>query len=116
MTDKKKSACAECNRVKHKKYRDHHPDYRKKHHNRIMKYRYGITSEEYREMVSSQNNSCQICKSEFSSSRDAHIDHSHETKMVRGILCQRCNQALGLFQEDPVRIRNAIDYLRKHNG
>lgn len=71
-------------------------------------------------MLEEQNNSCAICLEELVTdlSRDnythkAVIDHCHNTNKVRGILCARCNQALGLFRDNPNIIRNAIKYLIK---
>ena len=39
------------------------------------------------------------------------IDHDHGTGNVRGVLCHACNVSLGLFGDDPVRLRRAADYL-----
>lgn len=41
----------------------------------------------------------------------AHVDHDHATDLIRGILCSRCNQALGLLDDDPERFAAAIAYL-----
>jgi hypothetical protein len=42
-----------------------------------------------------------------------HLDHCHGSGRERGVLCSRCNQALGLMQDDPARLRRAADYLEQ---
>lgn len=77
---------------------------------------YGITADEYYEILEQQNNSCAICNStEVSNSRISSnklfIDHCHETGKVRGLLCSKCNHGLGLFNDDEDLLQKAIDYL-----
>lgn len=72
--------------------------------------RYGITPEKYKEMFSNQNGKCAICNKELD---NCHIDHCHKTNIVRGLLCIRCNMALGLLKDDINFLKNAIKYLLK---
>lgn len=44
------------------------------------------------------------------------VDHSHQTGQIRGLLCDPCNTALGLFQDDQNRLQNAMEYLAKAEG
>jgi len=44
------------------------------------------------------------------------IDHCHSTKKVRGLLCNKCNQAIGLFGENEEKLNSAINYLRAQNA
>ena len=79
---------------------------------------YSITAEEYYEMLASQNNQCAICDSEEVnnsriSSGKLFIDHCHDTGKVRGLLCSKCNHAIGLLNDDVDLLRKAIDYLNK---
>ena len=80
----------------------------RKHH---LKHRYGITEEEYDQMLAEQNNCCKICKK--NTKQRLHIDHCHSTNVVRGLLCRQCNIALGQMKDDPVRLENAANYIRR---
>jgi len=70
---------------------------------------YGITAEDYDAMFSSQGGTCAICKR--SQTKRLHVDHDHSTGAVRGLLCRACNTAIGMFEDDTERLRNAITYL-----
>lgn len=74
---------------------------------------FGITLERFEEMLRSQNGLCAICFLPSKNKRLA-VDHCHRTKKVRALLCDPCNRAIGLFKEDPIRMANAIEYLKKH--
>jgi hypothetical protein len=41
------------------------------------------------------------------------IDHDHKTGLFRGLLCKRCNQAIGLFRDNPELMIEAAAYLRR---
>jgi hypothetical protein len=75
-----------------------------------LKRNYNININELNDMVLKQNNKCKICKNEL---KKLHIDHNHKTNKVRGILCEKCNLALGLFQENISIILNAAEYLKQ---
>ena len=63
--------------------------------------RYGLTIEQYDQMVEDQDGCCAICGGEVDRLR---VDHDHETGGVRGLLCHGCNTALGLMADDPERL------------
>ncbi len=71
--------------------------------------RYGITTEQYVEIVS---NPCQVC----GSTEKPNLDHNHKTGKVRGILCGKCNRALGLLQESLENVKALAAYLEKAGG
>jgi hypothetical protein len=80
-----------------------------------LKRQYGITVDDYNEMVINQNNVCAICgKEETEKNNKLSIDHDHETGMVRNLLCHKCNRGLGSFNDDIEILKNAVAYLSKH--
>jgi Recombination endonuclease VII len=74
-----------------------------------LKRRYGVTETEVEAIRKRQGRICVICLR----SPSAHVDHDHETGQMRGVLCFSCNGALGQFQDDPWRLRQAADYLER---
>lgn len=76
-------------------------------------YKYGLTTEEYNQMLKQQLNGCAICKKEFSDIVKPVVDHHHGLKKVRGILCHPCNLALAYLQEDEDIIWNMLEYLKR---
>jgi hypothetical protein len=74
---------------------------------RSLKHRFGITPEQRDEIISRQNGMCAICKIE----KATHIDHCHKTGRIRGMLCLRCNAALGLLRENVSTLVGAVNYL-----
>ena len=69
---------------------------------------YGITRFDWEQLMSNQNGACAICTVEL---RMPHTDHDHKTGRVRGLLCQKCNQAIGLMMESPENLMRAARYL-----
>lgn len=81
-----------------------------------MRQKYGISASDYYEMLDLQNGGCAICKTPPRDGRRLDIDHCHDTGVIRGLLCNRCNQALGLLSSDVSRLVTAIEYLSKDGG
>ena len=75
--------------------------------------RYGIEPEDYDRMLLEQNGVCAICLDHEPVQRHSlHVDHCHETGRVRGLLCGRCNRALGMFKDDVEVMARAINYIQ----
>lgn len=83
---------------------------RKNHRSTHLMARYGITIDEWEAIFESQGRVCAICKTDTPINR-WHTDHCHNTRKVRGVLCQRCNIALGHFDDDQERLLAAHQYL-----
>ncbi len=78
---------------------------------------YRITREEYLALVEKQGDRCAICLTTSKGSWKGKpndlwgVDHSHLTGKVRGLLCFKCNTAIGLLGENPGRMRKAASYV-----
>lgn len=84
--------------------------------NSNFKTKYGISLEQYRTMFAGQNGVCSICGlPEKRISRGnltrLSVDHCHDTNKVRGLLCNRCNTAIGCFGDNIDIMASAISYL-----
>ena len=77
---------------------------------RKLAWRYGMTADQYQEMLAIQDGCCAVCRRKQVRCRLA-VDHDHHTGRVRGLLCDSCNRAIGQFGDDPARIRQAAEYL-----
>jgi hypothetical protein len=84
-----------------------------------LKIKYGITLEQYYDMIKNQNNKCFICSIEFDKNikyKKPHIDHDHQTNKVRSLLCLHCNTTIGYAKENINTLSNMVDYLKEHKN
>jgi hypothetical protein len=72
--------------------------------NKNLKMKYGITLVQWRELFDAQNRVCKLCLSDKPGNKDWATDHDHDTGRVRGILCHRCNLALGWLGDTASKI------------
>ena len=72
--------------------------------------RYGLTVDEYDDLLTAQNGVCAICGGEPGARRH-HVDHDHVTGKIRGLLCTNCNQGIGRLKDDPNVVLAAAMYL-----
>lgn len=84
---------------------------------RHLELTYGLTNEEYQQMLLNQDSRCAVCfKHEFSKTRNGttknlSVDHCHRTGKVRKLLCSKCNSMLGMANESKETLYAAIKYL-----
>lgn len=100
--------------------REYQREYQRKYQwVRKLKRVFGLTEQDYYDLLESQGGGCAICGTADNpygwgnNQRRLPVDHDHESGRVRGILCDLCNRAIGLMQEDPERLRVAAAYLDK---
>jgi hypothetical protein len=87
-----------------------------------LKKKYGVSLEEFNKMIDDAGNRCGICGVGFclpvpqvvQPGNIAVVDHDHKTGRIRGLLCKSCNVALGMFCDDPTRLRNAAKWIESH--
>jgi hypothetical protein len=76
--------------------------------------RFGITWDDYRIKWIEQNGCCDICgRYQTDLTKALAVDHNHQTKQIRGLLCGDCNTGIGLLKEDSTVLRQAADYIDK---
>ena len=79
-----------------------------------LRVKYGITVDDYMTLWNIQGGRCAVCleRLEFNG-HDSHLDHCHSTGCVRGLLCGRCNAAVGFAKDSPKLLRDLADYVEK---
>ena len=132
--------CKSCQRKnsKNSRYKKYRVEYRKNHKEeekkRYIKNRrkrklyqrelqlkcsYGITLEQYNQLILHQNGKCAICNNKETSKncnrkiKKLSIDHNHKTGEIRGLLCDNCNNLLGRAKDNINILQNAIKYLKE---
>src|SRR5258705_3196957 len=89
-----------------------HVRYRKRSQN--LQALYGITLEQKEALLKSQNGACAICTElRHEDINSWHVDHCHQTKQVRGILCNHCNLMIGHAKDSPDVLMSAARYLKR---
>ncbi len=84
---------------------------------------FNITFYQYEGLLAAGNGVCWIChqpettkkpRSKYADS--LHVDHCHETGVIRGLLCGKCNTGIGSFKHDIERLQAATKYLEHWNS
>lgn len=110
-----KGECKKCRLIQKSIYCKKHPEYfrlkaRENHYQR----RYGISVEQKTALWEKQDKKCAVCDRDLPTFSSAQLDHDHSTGENRGILCWKCNSALGNVDDSISRLKKLISYLRKH--
>ena len=86
-------------------------------HRRTSRFKiYGLTVAQFDALMTAQNSACAGCGAQLFEDKKTNIDHDHTTGKVRGLLCVRCNLALGLVKDDVEVLLRLGMYLEKHRG
>lgn len=112
--------CKICDKIKYKESRKiNRKNNKKQIQNKALQTLYGITLSDYNRMFEEQSGVCAICgkeeiqKNQFGTIRLS-VDHDHQTGKVRGLLCSKCNRAIGLLNDDFKILNKAAKYLKKY--
>ena len=77
-----------------------------------MRRAYGLEPHEFQAMVDAQGGRCAVCAGPPNGpGTRLHVDHCHGSKKIRGLLCAKCNTAIGLIDDDPERADAIAAYL-----
>lgn len=108
-----------------KRRREQDPVYRERelaaYREKQLKKLYNLDNKTYNKLGEAQAWLCAICNKPETAVRAGYplklsVDHDHSTKIVRGLLCHKCNRGLGLFQDSPELLQKAITYLIKQEN
>jgi hypothetical protein len=94
-----------------RKMRDKDPEKTARQRKKHNLSRYGINVEQYDQMLLDQGGVCLSCSKTCVTGQPLSVDHCHETGKIRGLLCRKCNSALGLLNDDPELVNRALLYL-----
>lgn len=103
--------CISCGKERHNSW-----DTKDKMKDRYLRNAFGLTLEEFNELLGAQDNKCAICNSSIANGKGTfHVDHNHNTGNIRGLLCHYCNVGLGNFRDNKILLEKAIKYLENND-
>lgn len=117
-----KKRCARCREAEIRNQRAYRERLgSEKRRDQTLRYKYGITLEEYEARKAAQEDRCGICRRHIdeiepptkTATEKLVVDHCHDSGDVRGLLCAPCNMAIGLFKDNPEYLQQAIQYLQQ---
>jgi hypothetical protein len=102
-------------KVYNKHYRDGSEEYKLYKRNYDLIRLYGLPLSDYNKKLEAQGGRCAICGIEADSlDRVLFVDHDHTTDIVRDLLCEKCNTAIGLLSDNERLCVIAARYLKRH--
>ena len=110
--------CKPCSKTHYEKLKVLEPNNFKKYSRKAhLKHKYGVSEKWYEDKLNEQNNTCAICNTEPADMWKGSVcylavDHNHITQQPRGLLCKKCNSAIGQLNDDILLLQRAIDYLK----
>ena len=111
----RRPTCKACCYKHSMKWQKSNPDKSKVYRRRNkLKKKYGISLEQYDEMLKKKNCVCYICHRSEPNGKPLNEDHCHKSGIIRKMLCTKCNFTLGLMDEDKTFINRLIDYINEH--
>lgn len=110
--DGRRGSCKPCDILLTAEWHAAHPDYYRRKH---LRRTYGITLEQYHDLLTSQSGGCACCGATRAggSSDSFHVDHCHETGKIRGLLCNNCNIGIGALGDNASGVARALAYLER---
>lgn len=114
-----RATCLQCNELGMKNWAEESRERQRATNRRTTLRRwFGITEDDYDRILAEQGGGCAICGDTKPDKRRRrlYVDHCHETKMIRGLLCGKCNSGIGMFRDDPGLLMAAIAHLAKSEG
>jgi len=101
-----------------KSYLKNKPAYLRRVEERRIKRVYGLSTKDYESLFEVQENRCLICNKEGGAKGATKlvVDHNHDSRKVRGLLCRQCNTALGGFKDDIGLLKKAVEYMENTDG
>ena len=110
--DSNNQRCIPCGRSQNR--RNDSPE---KSRNRMLKRKYGITLKEYDLIFDKQGGLCYLCGTSNPGgppqTKNFCVDHCHKEGHIRHLLCNDCNSGLGFFNDNPLLLRRAANYLEE---
>jgi hypothetical protein len=101
---KRQNCCKVCSHASSTKWAQVHADQKcSVERDRQLMRLYGMTREDYNALLVKQEGRCALCGQPETAKRwgkpmTLAVDHDHETKEIRGLLCSRCNRSLGFYE------------------
>jgi hypothetical protein len=86
-------------------------EYKRQEREGHLRRKYGLTQNMYEALVLAQLGKCAVCGA--NEATNLHVDHDHRTNKVRGLLCGKCNKAIGLLNDDPDLMLAAKRFLER---
>lgn len=106
----------ECKTCRSKIAKFYFQKYKEKRNTYNLRKKYGISPQEYAQLLDKQQSECAICRTTKVNNKSGrfNIDHDHVTGKVRGLLCSECNTGLGKLGDSIESLEKALEYLKNH--